>query len=145
MRRNWLGLVFLASLANPSHAAEPGSQIVYFQGDNALNIRIDTTAEGLAKVYSGAKVGFVDRSGAMAIPAEYDDAAWFSEGLAAVKIGRKWGFVDRTGAMVIPARYDHVAQFSGGLAGVGENGQSGVVDTAGSVVVAFRWVPCTWL
>ena len=48
-------------------------------------------------VQSYEKVGFVDCSGTIIIPYQYDYADDFSEGFAVVKKYGKFGFVDRYG------------------------------------------------
>jgi len=96
--------------------------------------------------------GYIDRTGAHAIPPAYVTAQQFYEGLAAVEIEgevvpdnpgaknprmtrhSKWGFIDRTGRLVIAGPFEEVLRFSGGLAPVKQNGLWGFVDTAG----AFR-------
>ena len=58
-------------------------------------------SEGLAKVFSGHKSGYIDTIGQVAIPARFDRAYDFHDGLAMVKDNRTWGFIDKTGQMVI--------------------------------------------
>jgi WG containing repeat len=69
---------------------------------------------------SGGKWGFIDKTGSVVIPIEYDGVnLGFSEGLAGVnkgavnailqpnpESGGKWGFIDKTGNVVIPIIYD---------------------------------------
>jgi len=73
-------------------------------------------SEGLAAVTAGnwetgIKWGYIDRTGRVVVPFEYEEAADFSEGLAAVAVGddwenRKFGYIDRDGNVVIPFIYD---------------------------------------
>ena len=91
------------------------------------------------------KWGFIDSSGKIAIPPQFDgvDAQGFSEGLAPVCLGRcafveiedstatpkpqvyigKWGYVDVHGALVVTPQFTGEGKFSHGLAYVveGEN------------------------
>ena len=70
---------------------------------------------GLARVEKNDKYGFIDKTGKVVIPLEYDDA-WnfkeglaqydFKEGLAKVKKDDKWGRIDTTGKVVVPLKYD---------------------------------------
>lgn len=111
--------------------------------------------DGLALVSrfadGSSRYGFMDRSGAFAIPARYARAAPFQEGLAAVKLSRDvgsddWGYVDRTGRVVIEPRFHAAGSFSRGLAYVervtdrrilvGE-----VIDSQGRVVIESPFVP----
>jgi WG containing repeat len=81
------------------------------------------------------KLGFIDRTGKIVIPAKFDSAHKFSEGLAAVNIGAKWGFIDPSGKIVIPARFDYVYNFSDGLAAVEVDRKWGFIDSTGKIVI----------
>jgi hypothetical protein len=75
-------------------------------------------SDGLAWVQRNNKVGYVDKTGFMAIDARFGPGSQsFSEGLAAVvNEDSKWGFIDRSGNWVIPPRYRIAASFHDGLA-----------------------------
>jgi WG containing repeat len=62
------------------------------------------------------KYGFVDTSGKLIIPAQYDEVNNFSCGLARVKKGSAWQFIDRTGRTVLMAD-DRTSDFCDDLAG----------------------------
>lgn len=66
-------------------------------GPSPLWILSNQFNEGLLAVQSYEKVGFVDCSGTIIIPYQYDYADDFSEGFAVVKKYGKFGFVDRYG------------------------------------------------
>ncbi len=70
--------------------------------------------DGLAVVNKDGKWGFIDKTGKVVIPLQYDYASNFSEGLALVKKDGKSGFVDKTGKAVIPLQYDDSYGFSEG-------------------------------
>ena len=102
-----------------------------------------TSSDGLVKVGNGdfgsRKYGFIDATGKVVIPLEYDDAGDFSDGLAKVRIGA-WGasqsgYVDTTGKVVIPIQYADAGDFSEGLAWVKQNGKYGFIDTTGKAVI----------
>ena len=114
-------------------------------------------------VWTGDKLGFIDRQGRYVIEPQFDDvdsrfsgssesalavefsgdlvAVGFSEGLAAVRIGDKWGFIDRQGTYVIEPQFDDAQSFSEGLAAVriGDRetgvGKYGFIDRQGRYVV----------
>lgn len=98
-----------------------------------------------------ARYGFMNRTGALVIPAQYADAAPFSEGLAAVKVSsdlstNDWGYIDTKGAFVIPPRFKAAGSFSNGLAfveWVSEERyiQSAVIDARGRHVVEKPFLP----
>ena len=105
-------------------------------------------SEGLANVRIGDKRGYIDASGEVVIPLEFDGAKPFRcghgcvtikrgqkyitragkvafsemreprEGFAAVRRSGLWGFVDEAGELRIEPRFKDVQDFSGGLAGV---------------------------
>lgn len=66
--------------------------------------------------YSAVKIdgkwGYVDKTGAVMIDAQYQDARSFSNGFAAVKVDGAWGFIDTQGNVVISPRFEDVKDFS---------------------------------
>ena len=87
------------------------------------------------------KYGFIDKTGKVVIPCQWEDVDNFSEGLAYVKdYNGKWGFIDRTGKVVIPCQWKAAGSFSEGLAIVkGDNGKYGFIDNTGKVVIPCQW------
>lgn len=74
-------------------------------------------SEGLAAVQVQNKGwGFIDKTGTLVIPPQFESALSFSEGLAAVLLDDKWGFIDKNGILVIENQFDWVARFSEGVA-----------------------------
>lgn len=81
----------------------------------------DPFAGGLARSPRGGKVGFIDRTLTLRIPAAYDFAWPFEHGRATVCIGcaatakdgddhaeivgGRWGVIDRTGKEIVPIRF----------------------------------------
>jgi hypothetical protein len=91
------------------------------------------------------KYGYVDKTGRVVIPPQFDDSGHFSEGLAWVSVlkERKWlyGFIDKTGKVVIEPQFRETSGFSEGLAAVkiiGSDGHYmwGYIDRAGRFAVA---------
>ena len=109
----------------------------------------ESFSEGKARVVSGGKLGFIDKTGSFVIPATFnlegsyifghDTCAGFSEGLAAVSIGdfprRQYGFIDHSGNMVIQPQYSCAWHFSEGLAPILQSGKWGYIDKSGQVVI----------
>ena len=92
------------------------------------------------------KWGYIDKSGRLIIPCNFDGAGDFSEGLAAVEIHGKCGYIDETGNFAIPPRFYGGRPFSEGMALVilgqseGRNGRPnifkfGYIDRAGKVLI----------
>lgn len=104
----------------------------------------------LFRVEKDGKYGYIDKTGKVVIPLQYDDAGPFSEGRATVVVGAKlvdvevteygtggvppvkkvekrliggkYAYIDGTGKMVIPP-YDYSGEFSEGLAVVAVGGK----------------------
>ncbi len=77
-------------------------------------------SEGLCLVWNKA-FGYINSSGDIEIPHEFDTAKDFCSGLAAVKpLGRNkgYGFINKSGELIIPAKYKNVSSFSNGIAEV---------------------------
>ncbi|MDR3108962.1 MAG: WG repeat-containing protein [Planctomycetaceae bacterium] len=97
-------------------------------------------SEGLVRVTSGGKWGFIDKTGREITPLKYDECRryyrlyphCFSEGLVAVSLNRKWGCINnKTGKEVIPLKYDRAYSFHKGLARVSLGDKRGFIDKTG--------------
>ena len=114
-------------------------------------IQIDPFHEGLAAVVANnaqgvPKLGFIDKTGKLVIPAIYNAKSslgrfWaprFSEGVAAVGVGdevhRQYGFIDKQGNWKIQAKFREAYDFANGYAQV-KTGPSGFnqVEWAGNI------------
>lgn len=95
-------------------------------------------SNGLARVWSNWKVGFINRQGEYVIQPQYGNAHDFSDGVAAVKVGsfleRKWGYIDQNNKVVIGAIYDHAEDFKKGYACVAFDDRYFIIDKKGNVV-----------
>ena len=98
-------------------------------------------SEGLVAVSVNKKWGYIDTTGRMVIPPQFNIAQEFSEGLAPVKIGTgcelcgKWGFINKDGKVVIEPRFEAVHDFSEGLAVFRQGAKSGFIDRTGRIVI----------
>lgn len=81
------------------------------------------------------KYGYIDKTGRLAVPAQFDDARAFAEGLAPVQSQQKWGYIDQNGRLAIPQQYDTASPFSQGLALVGVGPKLGYIGRDGRFVV----------
>lgn len=98
--------------------------------------------EGLAAVLSeGGMVGFIDKTGALAIPCIYEDASirFSKDGICAVKKDGKWGYIGRDGSEVIPFEYDNAYGAGDGLASVVKDGKCGLVDYRNRSIVPLEY------
>ena len=64
--------------------------------------------DSITGVKVGDKWGFINRTGKVLIPFQFDKADNFYEGLAAVRQNRLWGFIDLKGNWVIKPKYDFI-------------------------------------
>ena len=78
------------------------------QGKIAISFDFDFCerfVEGLAAITQNGKIGFIDESGIIVIPCQYDElynSIGFSEGLVGVRQGKQWGYIDKYGQVAIP-------------------------------------------
>ncbi len=88
------------------------------------------------------RFGYIDRTGKIIIPAQFERAEDFSEGLAIVKVGERFGCIDKTGKLVIPARFNFISKFKNGLAVAHTDGDApkiGYIDRTGKLVIPARF------
>lgn len=90
---------------------------------------------GLEVIKKGNKYGFIDKTGKIIVPFEYDYADSFSEGLARVRKGRKWGYIDKVDQLVILFQFDEATSFDKGLARVKKEGKSGYINKTGKAII----------
>lgn len=96
--------------------------------------------EGLAPYRSFNKIGFIDRTGKIVIPAQFRGTRGFAGGLAAVSVvgpdgDYVWGYIDRAGEMVIAPQYRQAELFQGPLAKVTTaGGVAQLIDKQGRVI-----------
>ncbi len=123
---------------------------------NATYEDVGDFSEGLAEVKIGEKSGYIDRSGTLVIPPQFEGAHRFQEGLACVGVGKypnkKFGFIDKTGKFIINPTlsacggYAGLGDFSNGLVEVKieENGTTKFVyiDTTGIIIIRPTGHPC---
>ncbi len=105
-------------------------------------------SEGLAAVVKEGQLGYVDPSGAIVIPPQFEfnwinslreGAYQFSEGLARVAIGHAWGYINKLGKVVIAAQFDGAENFHDGLARVEQNHHYGYINAQGEVVIPVHY------
>jgi hypothetical protein len=95
--------------------------------------------EGLLRVESGGRTGFVDERGSLVIPARWERAYPFRNGHAFVRDGGRWGVIDRSGNPVVAPRWDQVRFSSSNWVIVQRGKDLGVVDRSGKVVVPVQY------
>ena len=112
-------------------------------------VQVESFSDGLAAVAEGrwkeAKYGFINKTGEVAIPLQFDPShgqletmslSRFTEGLAPVMFGNLYGYIDHKGDTVIRPIFRDAGQFSEGLASVTTaEGQKGYIDKEGLFVI----------
>jgi hypothetical protein len=111
-----------------------------------------STGAKLFAVAKDGKSGFIDASGRIVIPLQFDSANGFSEGLALVTLREKKFFIDTTGRTVFEAKFDIIRNFSEGVAAVNigekripniglisEPGKWGYIDKTGKLVIPMKF------
>ena len=109
------------------------SKPTLLKGASQMN-RLDFRAPHPAK--KDGKFGYIDKSGNMIIPPQFDRAMSFTEGLGRVAIGDKQGYINETGDVVIPLQYAEAYPFSENLAGAKIENKFGFIDKSGEFVIA---------
>lgn len=84
------------------------------------------------------KWGYIDKTGKIVIPAQYESAEPFSEGLGAIQNCDEAFYIDRAGKKIILGNFRYASSFAGGLARVeimAKDGlQTGFIDRSGKLV-----------
>jgi hypothetical protein len=100
-------------------------------------------SEGLAGVWAGDYIGFIDQTGIFVINPTFPIAGWghphsFSEGLVSIPMGGGMGYIDKTGKVVIAPQFYDADSFSEGFAAVRlteKENLEGYIDGTGKIVI----------
>ena len=86
------------------------------------------------------KMGYKDASGAIVIPAKYDDAEFFFEERAVVSLNKKWGVIDDSGKEIVGPKYDSLSSiYWYSYVKVKQNGKWGFLDRLGKEVIPIQY------
>jgi hypothetical protein len=83
--------------------------------------------------------GFIDSTGRLVVPPQFEQAFPTANGFARVQRGKKWGFINRVGKTVIELRFEDALDFSEGVAAVRDSGLMGYIDTTGKMVIEPKY------
>jgi len=85
------------------------------------------------------KYGYIDKTGKLFIPVEFDYIGEFENGLAKARKGDITGYIDKTGKFVKQYKYAFLGDFIDGVAVVKSShdtfGSYGVIDESGKVII----------
>ncbi len=84
------------------------------------------------------KWGYIDKTGKLVIPLNYDDAHPFSEEYAGVKEGNTWSYIDKTGKS-IAGGYKDIGKFACGLGAFKSDQGWGYIDETGKVIIKEKF------
>ena len=85
--------------------------------------------------------GFIDTTGQLVIPAEYDQVAAFSQGMTAVNKSGLWGYIDHAGREIIKPQFRSANAFHEGIARVKPFELSPCyVTTTGKIISSNQWI-----
>lgn len=80
------------------------------------------------------KWGFVDTTGKLVIPQEWDSVSYnWDDGLCVVRRNEKYGAIDQQGQLVIPCRWEDLDTFMDGYTIASEGSTHHLMDTAGNI------------
>jgi hypothetical protein len=116
--------------------------------DGMARIQVDAGRSPLT-AFTRYRYGYIDMTGTLTIPPQFEEAEDFSEGLAVVKVHTeregyrtvqdRYGYIDKTGRMAIPAKFYAAGNFSEGLASFCEEGVGcGFMNHAGRMVFMLQ-------
>jgi len=94
---------------------------------------------GLARVKTGDKWGYVNKSSEMMYVSSADAWGDFSEGLADGKVGDKRGFYNNKGEWVIKPQFDGTRDFKNGFAAAKQGDKWGMIDKQGNWVIPAKF------
>ncbi|MEM9073995.1 MAG: WG repeat-containing protein, partial [Myxococcota bacterium] len=94
---------------------------------------------GAARAVKDGKWGYVDESGAVSVPFQYEGATPWSKVGACVQQGGLWGMIKPSGEMFVAATSEQPANFNHGRLRICRDNRYGFVDENGAEIS-----PCTW-
>lgn len=120
----------------PTAINKKGEIVITLQNAEDVKIFKDGLAAFRVTDSAGYKWGFVDKTGAIKINAQFAYAGSFAEDLCAVRnTDGKVGYINKEGVIVINNQFDRAQDFKDGFAIVYIGGKTGVIDKKGKYVI----------
>ena len=140
------GLYFVSGEKKCGYIDSKGNQVIK-QTDICAGpvFGIEGFQEGLARIERKGKVGFIDKKGKLVIPANLEQAGYFSNGLAPFRKKKKWGYINKAGKVIIEPIYDNAFPFQNGKARVKNNGKTGIINKDGKILIELKYDEITEL
>lgn len=117
MNRKYFLLIFVFILSTFSTFAQKGKSKSKTQPKSGYDYK-GPYYEGLARVKTKLKWGFVDSTGNVVVPLKYNEVTNFDGGVAKVRVGTKWGLIDNKGTVLRKPTFDAIGEFVNGVAKV---------------------------
>ena len=92
------------------------------------------TNDHLFPIREGRKFGFINRSGTVVVPPQYDAVAEPAEGRARVTTGNLSGYIDLSGKVIIEPKYDSAEDFRSSRAIVRQGTKYSLIDPSGKLI-----------
>jgi hypothetical protein len=110
------------------------------QQPNFIYDKVYDFSEGMAAVKLGDKIGYIDVTGKMVIPAIYEDYLLldnkFYRGITITRKNNLFGLINKKGEPLTGFKYKYIRNFKNGLAKViTEQGKVGYINVAGKEVI----------
>jgi uncharacterized protein (TIGR02145 family) len=107
------------------------------EGLAGVNIGGNFGKEGEVTKSSGGLWGYINKTGQVQIPIQYQLALPFHNGLGLVMKNNKFGYINKSNQTIIPFIYDDGASFYEGFAAMRIGNTFGYIDTTGKTVIPF--------
>ncbi len=145
---------FYDNLAFVRESNENSYKCIEYKG-NTFNVKFTLNSDfrypnsfygGLSLVQTeDYKIGFINKEGAIAIPAIYEEAGFFNDGLTYfTKNGSDYGFMDSEGNVIIEPSYSDAWQFINELAPVKQGNKWIFINKEGNQAVDGRYEYAMW-
>ena len=128
---------------------EDEDYLLRFNGDTVVGpySSLSVHPNGLVDVKINDKYGYIDITGRVVIPCEYDNYFYFEYGMATVVKDGKVGIIDSTGCELVPIAED---RYGGGYVDILTprlishcmGGNCGVLDLAGNIIIPHEYDYC---
>jgi len=86
-------------------------------------------------ISQNGKWGFIDHTGGVIIPCEWEAALMVVDGLAPVQRDGKWGVITRAGHLIVPCEWDSVTVCEYGGYTMEQNGLAGAMADDGTILI----------
>lgn len=115
-----------------------GQALTDFVYDN-MGLQEGLMFENRIAVRQNNSWGFIDGTGKLVIPLEYEEVGRFSEGLVGFTENNKGGYLDKEGKIVVSSIYENIDLFSEGLAAVQKDNMWGYIGKKGEVIIPIMY------